>query len=75
LEEVMGFDLLEFWKRREADYPVLAAMAMDYLAVQASSVVSERAFSSSGNLVTKKRCRLKGSTIEKTLYLKLNKTL
>jgi hypothetical protein len=28
------------------NYPILSAMAMDYLAIQASSVLSERAFSS-----------------------------
>ena len=45
-------------------------MAKDYLTVQASSVASERAFSSGTDLVTADRCRLGGDTVEKTQFLK-----
>ena len=45
-------------------------MARDYLTVQASSVASERAFSSGTDLVTAGRCSLGGDTIEKTQFLK-----
>jgi hypothetical protein len=38
-------------------------MARDYLAIQASSVASERAFSSDGNMITDTRCRLVPKTI------------
>ncbi|GJX51892.1 zinc finger BED domain-containing protein RICESLEEPER 2 [Tanacetum coccineum] len=42
------FDVLGFWKAKENQFPVLSHMAMDILSVQASSVASESAFSTSG---------------------------
>jgi hAT family C-terminal dimerisation region len=47
-------------------------MAKDYLTIQASSVPSERAFSSGADLVTADRCSLGGETVEKTQFLKFN---
>jgi hypothetical protein len=40
----MGTNPLLFWKTNQFHYPILSAMAKDYLTVQASSVASERAF-------------------------------
>ncbi len=65
-------DILEFWKVNAFNYPILSAMAKDYLSVQASSVPSERAFSSGVDLVTPDRCSLNGDTIEMTQFLKFN---
>ena len=62
--------MLAFWKVNQFHYPILSAMAKDYLTIQASSVAAERAFSSGGDLVTADRCRLGGDTIEKTQFLK-----
>ena len=64
--------VLAFWKSKEFDYPILSAMAKDYLTVQASSVPAERAFSSGTDLVTPARCRMSGKTIEMTQFLKSN---
>ena len=66
----VGTNALSFWKTNQFHYPVLSAMAKDYLTVQASSVASERAFSSGTDLVTADRCSLGGDTIEKTQFLK-----
>jgi len=44
-------DVLQFWKANAYNFPTLAAMAKDYLTVQASSVPSERAFSSGTDLL------------------------
>lgn len=66
----VGTNALSFWKTNQFHYPVLSAMAMDYLTIQASSVASERAFSSGTDLVTADRCRLGGDTVEKTQFLK-----
>jgi hypothetical protein len=63
---------LSYWKAKAFDYPILSAMAKDYLTVQASSVPAERAFSSGTDLVTADRCRLGGKTVEKTQFLKFN---
>ena len=66
----VGTNVLAFWKVNQFHYPILSAMAKDYLTIQASSVAAERAFSSGGDLVTADRCRLGGDTIEKTQFLK-----
>ena len=67
-----GTNVLTFWKAHSVDYPILSAMAKDYLTVQASSVSSERAFSSGTDLVTADRCSLSGKTIEMTQFLKFH---
>ena len=67
-------DVLAFWKSKKYEYPILSAMAKDYLTVQASSVPAERAFSSGVDLVTPARCSLSGKTIEMTQFLKFNIT-
>jgi hypothetical protein len=61
---------MTFWKSNRYTYPILSAMARDFLAIQASSVPSERAFSAGANLVSKKRCSMTGTTIEMTQFLK-----
>jgi hypothetical protein len=63
---------LEYWKANVFNFPILSAMAKDYLTVQASSVPSERPFSSGTDLVTSVRCSSAGKTIEKTQFLKYN---
>ena len=64
--------LLSFWKENNQNYPILSAMAKDYLTVQASSVSAERAFSSGRDLVSDDRCSLAGKTVEMTQFLKFN---
>jgi len=54
------------------NYPILSAMAKDYLTVQASSVSAERAFSSGRDLVSDDRCSLAGKTVEIAQFLKYN---
>jgi len=51
-------------------YPVWASLARDYLAVMASSVVSERAFLSAGITILKCRNCLKGDIFEALQCLK-----
>ncbi len=52
------------------EYPVWASLARDYLAVMASSVSSERAFSSAGITISKRRNRLKADLVEALQGLK-----
>lgn len=60
-----------FIYKRNADwYPVWASLAKDYLAIQASSVLGERAFSSAGITITKHRNRLKGDIVKAIQVLK-----
>jgi hypothetical protein len=51
-------------------YPTWASLARDYLSVMASSVSSERAFSSAGITISKRRNRLKGDIVEAMQCLK-----
>jgi hypothetical protein len=51
-------------------YPVWASLARDHLAIMASSVSSERAFSSAGITISKRRSRLKGDIVEALQFLK-----
>lgn len=48
-----------------------ASLARDYLAIQASSVSSERAFSSAGITISKRRNRLKANIVEALQFLKM----
>ncbi|GJU96788.1 zinc finger BED domain-containing protein RICESLEEPER 2-like protein [Tanacetum coccineum] len=64
------FDVLGFWKAKENQFPVLSRMAMDILSVQASSVASESAFSTSGRLLTINRTRLTPESLEMCMCLK-----
>ncbi|KAL6530013.1 hypothetical protein OROMI_028658 [Orobanche minor] len=59
-----GFDLLNWWKANEQKYPTLQRMARHFLAIPASTVASESAFSSSGRLVSPHRNRLHPKTLE-----------
>ena len=51
-------------------YPIAASLARDYLAIMASSVSSERAFSSAGITLSKRRNQLKGDIVEALQCLK-----
>lgn len=51
-------------------YPVWASLARDMLPIMASSVSSERAFSSAGITITKHRNRLKPDIVEALQFLK-----
>jgi hypothetical protein len=54
----------------ELEYPHLARMARDYLAIPASSVPVERIFSGGTDLITPTRCRLSEDTIKYCMCLK-----
>ena len=56
---------LEWWKYHEHSYPKLSHMAKRYLEVVATSVPSERLFSTAGNVITAKRSALDPENVEK----------
>ncbi|CAG8491509.1 3797_t:CDS:2 [Ambispora gerdemannii] len=56
-------NVLAWWKAHQTQFPHLAHMARDYLAIPASSVASERAFSAGGNTITNKRSSLVPKTV------------
>ncbi|GKC65592.1 zinc finger BED domain-containing protein RICESLEEPER 2 [Tanacetum coccineum] len=51
-------------------FPVLSRMAMDILSVQATSVASESAFSTSGRVLSIRRTRLTPASLEMCMCLK-----
>ncbi|GJZ64041.1 RNA-directed DNA polymerase, eukaryota [Tanacetum coccineum] len=69
-KEFASFDVLGFWKEKETMFPVLSRMAMDIISVQASSVASESAFSTSGRVLSIRRTRLTPASLEMCMCLK-----
>ncbi|CAB4395741.1 unnamed protein product [Rhizophagus irregularis] len=63
-------DLLQWWKMNEFQYPHLAAMSRDYLAIPATSTPIKRAFSGGTDLISQKRCSLSAETIRACMCLK-----
>jgi hypothetical protein len=57
-------------QQHSLQYPTLARIARDYLAIQGSAVPSERAFSSGGLTATLRRNRLLPKTFENLQLLK-----
>ncbi|XP_015692327.1 zinc finger BED domain-containing protein RICESLEEPER 1-like isoform X2 [Oryza brachyantha] len=58
------FDILNWWMTHTTKYPTLATIARDILAMPASAVQSEAAFSSSGPVIPKHQSALNIRTIE-----------
>ena len=61
---------LAWWKNKQTKFTILSKINRDYLAMQASSVPSERSFSSSGFTVTDMRSRLHPMTVRSVMCLK-----
>ncbi|KAF8667727.1 Encoded by [Rhizoctonia solani] len=69
--EAMGAIVLtEYWRANRFTYPLLYRIAMDVLPVQASSVSSERVFSSSKLTCTSERNRISSRSMESLQVLK-----
>lgn len=63
---------LKWWKDNEHQYPHLSKLAKRYLAVQATSVASERVFSTAGDIVTAQRAALSPENVDILIFLKKN---
>ena len=60
---------LEWWKANGSQFPNLSQIAKKVLCVPATSASSERIFSASGSLLTKKRNKLSGETAAAMVFL------
>lgn len=49
---------LEWWKSRQSQYPLISQLVKKYWSLPATSLRSEEAFSTAGNVLTKKQNRL-----------------
>lgn len=65
-------DPLLWWKTNEPTYPLIAKMAKRYLAIPATSVPSERIFSTAGDIVTASRSALSADNVDKLIFLAKN---
>ena len=63
---------LDWWKIHESAYPTLAKLAKKYLCICASSCASERLFSTSGHIASKKRTLLKPNKLNMLVFLTRN---
>ncbi|KDN40149.1 hypothetical protein RSAG8_08349, partial [Rhizoctonia solani AG-8 WAC10335] len=69
--DTMGtVNIVDFWKAHRWVFPLLYQVAMDVLPVQASSVSSERAFSSSKLTCTRERNKISAVHMEELQVLK-----
>jgi len=64
------FDVLKWWKRNQDQYPVLAKMARDFLAIPLSTVASESTFSTAGMVINKYCSSLSSETVEALICAK-----
>lgn len=63
---------LLWWKENSFRYPIFSALAKTYLVIPATSVPSERAFSTAGHIVNKKRACLHPSSVNMLVFLSEN---
>jgi hypothetical protein len=61
---------LAFWKAKQYDFPILAEIARDHLAIPATLAPSECVFSTGGDIVTKKRNILAPNTVRYIICLR-----
>ena len=54
----MYFNPIGWWIEKKADWPILAQLALDLLAIPAMAAEDERVFSSTGKLITADRNQL-----------------
>ncbi|KAL2923520.1 putative AC9 transposase [Bienertia sinuspersici] len=59
-----NFHIIQWWKNHSSKFPVLARIAKDILAIPASTIASESAFSASRRVLDEKRSRLSSESIE-----------
>ena len=60
---------LTWWQTHETHFPMLAKLAKQFLCIPATSAPSERIFSAAGNVLTKKRNRLKPDMASVLVFL------
>ena len=65
----MYFNPIDGWTEKKADWPILAQLALDLLAIPVIAAEDERVFSSTGKLITADHSQLDKDSIEAVEYL------
>jgi hypothetical protein len=63
-------DILRYWASKEYEFPIIARIARDHLAIPAMLAASECVFSVGGDIVTKNRNRLGAGNTRRLLCLR-----
>jgi hypothetical protein len=63
-------DILRYWASKEYEFPIIAHIAKDHLAIPATSAASECVFSVGSDIITKKRNRLGAGNTRRLLCLR-----
>ncbi|XP_052798101.1 E3 SUMO-protein ligase ZBED1-like [Mya arenaria] len=61
-------DPLQWWKERAGHYPILSKLASSYLVIPATSVASERVFSTAGDIVNAQRGTLSSDNVDMLIF-------
>jgi hypothetical protein len=59
-----------YMQSKAYDFPIITQMALDFMAIPATSAPSERIFSQAGNLISKKRTRISSENVRYVLCLR-----
>jgi hypothetical protein len=65
-------DPINWWQNNANSFPRLSELAKKYLSIAATSVTSERVFSTAGNLISNKRSALKPKLVNQLIFLNKN---
>lgn len=63
---------LKWWKENAQAYPLLSSLSKAYLTVPATSVPSERVFSTAGDIVNAQRSQLLPENVDMLVFLQKN---
>ena len=63
-------NILKYWASKEYEFPTIARIAKDHLAIPATSAASESVFSVGGDIITKKQNRLGAGNTRRLLCLR-----
>ena len=63
---------LKWWRENAKYYPMLSRLAKVFLSIPATSVPSERVFSTAGDIVTAERAQLLPENVDRLVFLKKN---
>jgi hypothetical protein len=68
----MDANPIEYWQSNQTKFPLLASLMEVYAVVQATSVASERVFSTAGDVVSAQRACLEPNQVDALIFLKKN---